>query len=86
MEINPLKVGNSDVQGRFGLDTVPNNSYRFWANLLHKWSFLGMTDIHGYIQNAMPTYYIKGPFSYYVRVFWGFFEPPTHLHKGIFTT
>ena len=22
---------------RFLLDTVPNNSYRFWADLLHKW-------------------------------------------------
>ena len=29
-------------------DTVPNNSYRFWADLLHKWSFMGMTDIHEY--------------------------------------
>ena len=28
--------------------TVPNNSYRFWADLLHKWSFKGMTDIHEY--------------------------------------
>ena len=28
----------------------------------------------------------KGPFLYYVRVFWGFFELPTHLHKSIFTT
>ena len=28
----------------------------------------------------------KGPFLYYVRVFWGFFEPPIHLHKDIFTT
>ena len=28
----------------------------------------------------------KGPFLYYVRVFWGFFEPPTHLRKNIFTT
>ena len=28
----------------------------------------------------------KGPFLYYVRVFWGFFEPPTHLRKDIFTT
>ena len=28
----------------------------------------------------------KGPFLYYVRVYWGFFEPPTHLHKDIFTT
>ena len=25
----------------------------------------------------------KGPFLYYVRVFWGFFEPPTHLRKDI---
>ena len=23
----------------------------------------------------------QGPSLYYVRVFWGFFEPPTHLHK-----
>ena len=28
----------------------------------------------------------KGPFLYYVRVFRGFFEPPTHLRKEIFTT
>ena len=28
----------------------------------------------------------KGPSLYYVRVFQGFFEPPTHLHKDIFTT
>ena len=39
--------------------TVPNNSYHFWANLLHKWSFLGMNDMHEYIQNAMPTYYVN---------------------------
>ena len=30
--------------------------------------------------------YAKGPSLYYVRVFWGFFEPPTHLRKDIFTT
>ena len=30
--------------------------------------------------------YHKGPFLYYVRVFWGLFEPPTHLRKDIFTT
>ena len=46
--------------------TVPNNSYRFWADLLHKWSFLGyMTDIHEYIQNVMPTYYINQVFMGY---------------------
>ena len=28
----------------------------------------------------------QGPFLYYVRVFWGFFEPPTHLRKDIVTT
>ena len=28
----------------------------------------------------------QGPFLYYVRVFLGFFEPPTHLGKDIFTT
>ena len=28
----------------------------------------------------------KGPSLYYVRVFWAFFEPPTHLRKDIFTT
>ena len=28
----------------------------------------------------------KGPSLYYVRVFWGFFEPPVHLRKDIFTT
>jgi hypothetical protein len=28
----------------------------------------------------------KGPFLYYVRVFGGFTEPPTHLRKVIFTT
>ena len=28
--------------------------------------------------------YDKGPFLYYVKVFWGFFEPPTHLRKDIF--
>ena len=37
--------------------TVANNSYHFWADLLHKWSSLGMTDIHEYIRNAMPSYY-----------------------------
>jgi hypothetical protein len=26
----------------------------------------------------------KIPFNYYVRVLWGFFEPPTHLHKVYF--
>ena len=28
----------------------------------------------------------KGPFLYYVSVFWGFFELPTHLGKDIFST
>ena len=28
----------------------------------------------------------KGQFLYYVRVFWGFFELPTHLCKDIFTS
>ena len=28
--------------------TVPNNSYHFWADSLHKWLFLGMADIHEY--------------------------------------
>ena len=28
----------------------------------------------------------KGPFLYYVRVFWGLFEPPTQLRKDIFKT
>ena len=27
-----------------------------------------------------------GQFLYYVRVFWGFFEPPTLLRKDVFTT
>ena len=27
----------------------------------------------------------KGTSLYYVRVFWDFFEPPTHLRKDIFT-
>ena len=27
-----------------------------------------------------------GAFFYYVRVIWGFLEPPTHLYKDIFTT
>ena len=27
----------------------------------------------------------KGPSLYHVRVFWGFFEPPTHLCKDIST-
>ena len=25
----------------------------------------------------------KGPFLYYIRVFWSFFEPPTHLRRDI---
>ena len=28
----------------------------------------------------------KGSSLYYVRVFWGFFQPPTHLRKDISTT
>ena len=28
----------------------------------------------------------KGPSLYYVRVFWGFFEPTTYLRKDILTT
>ena len=28
--------------------TVPNNSYHFWAILLHKWLFQGVADIHKY--------------------------------------
>ena len=30
--------------------------------------------------------YVKWLFFYYVRVFWGFFEPPTHQRKDIFAT
>ena len=30
--------------------------------------------------------FTKGPFLFYVKVFRGFFEPPTHLRKDIFTT
>ena len=36
------------------------------------------------IRKGLGKYY-KGPFLYYVRMFWGFFEPPTHLRKDIFT-
>ena len=28
-------------------------------------------------KTAIPT---RGPFIYYVRMFWGFFEPPPYLH------
>ena len=34
----------------------------------------------------MSSKVYKGPFLYYVRVFWGSSEPPTHLRKDIFTT
>ena len=38
-----------------GVDTVPNNSYRFWADLLHKWSFLGY-DWHPWIYPKCHAY------------------------------
>jgi hypothetical protein len=40
--------------------TVPNNSYSFWAYLVHKWSFKGY-DWHPWIliQNSMPTYHFN---------------------------
>ena len=31
----------ADLFRQIGGHTVPNNSYRFWADLLHKWPFLG---------------------------------------------
>ena len=42
------------------IHTVPNNSYSFWADLVHKWLFLGY-GWHPWIliQNSMPTYYIN---------------------------
>ena len=39
------------------------------------------------LEYTKETSQIKlGAILYYVRVFWGFFEPPTHLRKDIFTT
>ena len=32
---------NLPIAKYFFKNTVPNNNYRFWADLLHKWSFLG---------------------------------------------
>ena len=37
--------------------TGPNNSYRFWADLLHKWSFLGY-DWHPWIYTKCHAYLI----------------------------
>ena len=36
--------------------------------------------------NLFSCIVMLGPFLYYVRVFWGFFETPTHLRKDIYTT
>ena len=36
-------------------NTVPNNSYCFWADLLHKWSFLGY-DWHPWIYPKCHAY------------------------------
>ena len=41
-------TNEKNILMKISLLTVPNNSYRFWADLLHKWSFKGMTDIHEY--------------------------------------
>ena len=45
--------------------TVPKNSYRFWADLLHKWSFKGMTDIHEYWSKlpCLPIILINFPWA-----------------------
>ena len=45
--------------------TVPNNSYRFWADLVLRWPCLGY-DWHPWIliQNSMPTLYINCKFSW----------------------
>ena len=37
----------------------------------------------GCCRSAFPG---KGPFKYYVGIFWDFFEPPTYLCKDIFST
>ena len=49
--------------------------------------FLHSVNMSFLLLNSDQKYkFSKGPFLYYVRVFWGFFEPPTHLGKDIFTT
>ena len=42
------------------INTVPNNSYSFWADLVHKWLFRGY-DWHPWIliQNSMPSYHFN---------------------------
>ena len=47
-------------------------------------------EVETNLQSVMAMYRSshvgRRPSLYYVRVFWGFFEPPTHLRKDIFTT
>ena len=40
--------------------TVLNNSYDFWADLVHRWLFLGYSCWHPWIliKNSIPTYHI----------------------------
>ena len=46
VENNFYNMGKGKLRGLYkytyhsSSGTVPNNSYRFWADLLHKWSFL----------------------------------------------
>ena len=49
---------------------------KYFGNRVWNWTFT--------IKNqGLFIDHSKGPFLYYVRVFWGFIEPPTHLHKDI---
>ena len=50
-----------------------NNLKNFWR-LVNSWNLKSKLKFHVFPSRQDW----KGPFLYYVRLFWGFFEPPTH--------
>ena len=54
---NMRKVWYQNLNSKlFQFHTVPNNSYHFWADLLHKWSFLGYNWQHPWIYPKCHAY------------------------------
>ena len=67
LKVMPLKLF-SNPAGPLE-STFPNNSYRFWADLLHKWSFLGY-DWHPSIYQKCHAYLLY----YIINFSWPTFQ------------
>ena len=71
------------LSGRTSLHAAAENGHlKVYKLLLENLKNKTPEDDYG----KTPFDLAKGPFLYYVRVFWDFFEPPTDLCKDIFTT